>query len=119
MAGTEIGGPLAIGGKGYPAGTAKVTIYFLNCEYIGMELIERCGQEIIESILNNWWGQIESNLEFGQVRPISEDVVSEKVKELTSNPPTIMLRLTVHFDSGMYLLCPFNFVLEKVRRNCE
>ncbi len=37
------------------------------------------------------------------MRPVSEDVVKERVNELNRNPPAVPLRLTVHHDTVVFL----------------
>ncbi len=41
-------------------------------------------------------------MEYGQVRCVSEDVVVDRVSELTRNPLAVKLRLTVHHDTGIF-----------------
>lgn len=36
------------------------------------------------------------------MRCVSEDVVVDRVSELTRNPPAVTLRLTVHHDTGIF-----------------
>ena len=50
-------------------------------------------------------GKIHSDLEFGQTRSVSEDVVQQRYRELLDNPPANLLRLVVFLDTGV--LCHF------------
>lgn len=51
--------------------------------------------------------RIDSNLEYGQVRSLSEDTVTERVQQLLENPPSVVLRLTVHHDTGVFPCFPW------------
>ena len=46
-------------------------------------------------------GCVDTKLEFGQTRVVSEDVVQQRVEELSSNPPSVPLRLIVHLEPGI------------------
>ena len=46
-------------------------------------------------------GCVDTKLEFGQTRVVSEDVVQQRVEELSSNPPLVPLRLIVHLEPGI------------------
>ena len=39
----------------------------------------------------------------GQTRCIDEDIVKERVLELTQNPPPVALRLVVYLETGVFL----------------
>ena len=46
--------------------------------------------------------RVDSEMQYGQVRPVSEDTVEQRMLELERNPPGVLLRLTVWQEPGIF-----------------
>ena len=46
---------------------------------------------------------IDVKMEFGQTRTIDEDILKDRITQLTQNPPAALLRLVVHHEVGVFL----------------
>ena len=51
---------------------------------------------------------VDKKLNMGETRCINENIVKERVLELTQNPPAVALRLVVYLETGI-ILTPFVF----------
>ena len=60
---------------------------------------------LLQIVYHSW---VDKKLDMGQTRCIDEDIVKERVLELTQNPPAVALRLVVYLETGIFLT-PFVF----------
>lgn len=57
--------------------------------------------------LDETMGCVDTKLEYGQTRMVSEDVVMQRVNELTVNPPSVPLRLICYHEPGICTVIDF------------